>query len=230
MNEIILKTIKKYEIERSKYEIARTKYETEYQKEKNRVVWRKYKLKDLFIRKAPPSTNVPAKELTIYDTPFDGSIALITRAESNNGVKGFIDKEDFPTLKKGITYNDQFSLFLFHNYEFTTIKDHLSIITASKDKLQKIMEENDFVDFFMTTVLNRIFSKKIFSFSFTGTEYRFDRELILLPCIEVEKPEDCIWEEDGKFYTLAVDYISYLYLWGMMNKKQKLIENYSNRY
>ncbi len=148
------------------------------------VVWKRFRLSETFERNTPPSTESTAKELNISDSPFENSIALITRAETNNGIRGYIEKGDFSTLQKGITYNDQFSFFLFHNYEFTTIKDHLSVITAKNEKLQIILKDNDFVDVFITTILNRVFSKKIFSFNFTGADYRFDRELLLLPCLE----------------------------------------------
>lgn len=54
----------------------------------NNVIWKAYKLGDLFERTTPPATNCTAKELDIYDEPFDGSVALITRAETNNGIRG----------------------------------------------------------------------------------------------------------------------------------------------
>ena len=194
------------------------------------VVWKSYRLADLFVRSTPPSTGVAAKELNISEEPSDGLIPLITRAETNNGVRGYIEKESFPTAKNAITYNDQFSLFLFHNYEFTTIKDHLSIVKAREERLQSILDEYAHVNYFIVTVLNHIFSKDIFNFNFTGADYRFDREIILLPCLEVAEGEDYIWEENGKHYTLAVDYISYLYLTGRVNYNQKLIDNYTYQY
>lgn len=196
----------------------------------NNIIWKAFKLSDSFYRQTPPSTNMPAKELNISDEPFDNSIALITRAESNNGVKGYIEKGEFPTLKNKITYNDQFSLFLFHNYEFTTIKDHLSIFVPKNDYLKQLLDYNLSINVFLVNVLNYIFSKDIFNFNFTGADYKFDRELILLPCLEVGEGEEYIWEESGKHYTLAVKYISYVYLTGRVNYNQKRIDNYTYQY
>lgn len=195
-----------------------------------KVIWKAFKLSDHFLRQTPPSTNTPAKELNISNEPFANSIALITRAESNNGIKGYIEKGDFPTLSNKITYNDQFSLFLFHNYEFTTIRDHLSIFVPKNNRLRQILDSNPSINVFLATILNRIFSKDIFNYNFTGVDYKFDRELILLPCLEVGKDDEYIWEENGHYYTLAVEYISYIYLTGKMEKSQKKIDNYTYQY
>ena len=173
----------------------------------NEVIWRAYKISNLFKRCTPPSTNVPAKELEIHDYKKENTIALITRAEANNGIRGYIEKGDFPTISNAITYNDQFSLFLYHKYEFTTIKDHLSIIKCLNNNLQKILDSKSFVDSFLVIILNRVFSEEIFNYTFTGADYKFDREIILLPCLEVTKNDDYIWEENGHYYTLAVEYI-----------------------
>ena len=194
------------------------------------VIWKAFQLSKEFSKNAPPSTNVPAKELDISDEPFKGSIALVTRAETNNGIRGYIEKKEYPTLKNRITYNDQFSIFLYHNYEFTTIKDHLAIFVPKNNTFLSLLDDNPFLNGFLVTILNHIFSKDIFNFNFTGADFKFDRELILLPCLEVAKDEEHIWEEDGRCYTLAVDYISYLYLTGKVNYNQKFIDTYTYNY
>ena len=196
----------------------------------NKVIWKAYRLVEIFKRITPPSTNIVAKELDILDEPFDGSVALITRAETNNGIRGYIEKKDYPTLTGAITYNDQFSFFLYHDYEFTTIKDHLSIIKALSDNFQKILDNEVKVNIFLTTILNHVYSKKIFNFNFTGADYRFDREIILLPCLEVSEKDDWIWEENGKYWTLATNYVSYIYLQGRCNYYQKLIDKWTYQY
>ena len=152
------------------------------------------------------------------------------RAEANNGVKGYIEKKNYPTLKNKITYNDQFSLFLYHNYEFTTIKDHLSVLIPKNQIFLRILDCTPCVNVFLTTILNYAFSKKIFNFNFTGADFKFDREIILLPCLEVSSDEEYIWEENGHYYTLAVDYISYLFLTGKINYNQKKIDDYTYQY
>lgn len=170
------------------------------------VIWKKFVLEDTFSRSTPPSTNLTAKEMNISDEPFEGSIALITRAETNNGIRGYIEKGDYPSLKGAITYNDQFSFFLYHDYEFTTIKDHLSVVRAKNSYFQKLLDENKFLNEFIVAILNHVFSKEIFNFNFTGADYRYDREIILLPCFETDD-DDFILEENGKHYSLAVEYI-----------------------
>ena len=194
------------------------------------IIWKKFVLSETFSRKTPPSTSVTAKALNIHDEPSEGLIPLITRAETNNGIRGYIEKGTFPTAKNVITYNDQFSFFLYHEYEFTTIKDHLSIIKAKNEKLGELLDKYNYVNLFIVTILNHIFSKEIFNYNFTGADYRFDREIILLPCLEVGVDEDYIWEENGKHYTLAVEYISYIYLTGRVNYNQNRIDNYTTYY
>ena len=190
------------------------------------VVWKSFKLGDIIQRKTPPSTNVPAKNLEIRETYEDGLIALVTRAEKNNGIRGYIKKGEFSTAKNAITYNDQFALFLYHDYEFTTIKDHISIVEASNEKFKALLEENSYLSIFIVTILNHIYSKKIFGFNFTGADYKFDREIILLPCLEVSTSAESIWEEEGKYYTLAVDYIKELMDSAKALREQKTIKAY----
>ena len=192
----------------------------------NEVIWRACKISNLFKRCTPPSTNVPAKELEIHDYKKENTIALITRAEANNGIRGYIEKGDFPTISNAITYNDQFSLFLYHKYEFTTIKDHLSIIKCLNNNLQNILDSKSFVDSFLVIILNRVFSEEIFNYTFTGADYKFDREIILLPCLEVTKNGDYIWEENGHYYTLAVEYIERLMNEAKELREQKTIRLY----
>ena len=192
----------------------------------NEVIWRAYKISNLFKRCTPPSTNVPAKELEIYDYKKENTIALITRAEANNGIRGYIEKGDFPTISNAITYNDQFSLFLYHKYEFTTIKDHLSIIKCLNNNLQNILDSKSFVNSFLVIILNRVFSEEIFNYTFTGADYKFDREIILLPCLEVMKNDDYIWEENDHYYTLAVEYIERLMNEAKELREQKTIRLY----
>ena len=190
------------------------------------VIWKAFKISEIFKRVTPPSTNVPAKALNISDKQFDGSIALITRAETNNGIRGFIKKGNYPTLSNAITYNDQFSIFLYHKYEFTTIKDHLSVITGLNKTFQSLLDKNGFINSFLVILLNHLFSKDIFDYTFTGSDYKFDREIILLPCLEVSKDSDYIWEEDGHYYTLAVVYIEKLMKEAKELREQKTIRLY----
>jgi len=229
-------TIQLYKVEKAKYEAEKAKYlaekaiyETDYYKERTKIVWKAFCLGDLFQRITPPNTGNPAKELTIYEENDCHRIALVTRGEKNNGVVGYIEKNSFPTATNKIIYNDQFGTILFHNYEFTTIKDHLSILEPV-NRLLSVLELNIYAYVFLTKLINKIFDKQIFGFNYSAADFKFPREIILLPVIEVKDENDCIWEENGKFWTLAVNTASYLFLQGQINIQQRKIKNYSYGY
>jgi hypothetical protein len=190
------------------------------------VIWKSFKLGELFQRKTPPNTGKPAKELTIYDENDGSRIALVTRGERNNGVVGYIEKNSFLSAKNKIIYNDQFGTILFHNYEFTTIKDHLSVLEPV-DRLLSILEQNIHAYIFITKLINKIFNKQIFGFSYSAADFKFPREILLLPTLEVKDEKDCIWEKNGKYWTLAVDYISVLMTKAKERKEEKTIKLYA---
>ena len=189
------------------------------------TVWKSFKLGDLFNRKTPPNTGKPAKELNISEDYGIDKVALITRGEKNNGVVGYIDKSLFPFSKNKIIYNDQFGSILFHSYEFTTIKDHLSILEPIQ-KLLEILDQNIVAYHFITKMINKIFSKEIFNFNYSAADFKFPRELILLPVIEVDNKNHSFWEENGKYWTLDVDHIKTLMLEAKKRKEEKTIRLY----
>ena len=83
---------------------------------------------------------------------------------------------------------------------------------------------------FLSMLITHIFTSDVFGYSYKVNSERFDREIILLPCLEVADGEDFIWDKDGKHYTLAVEYIAYLYLTGRVDYNQKLVDNYTYQY
>ena len=181
------------------------------------VYWKPISLGDLFERETPPSTNTPAKNIKVYEQAGEGMVALITRGRTNNGVVGFIDKGSFPTVKNMITYNDQFGLALFHNYEFTTIKDHLSILRCKIPGLQTVLDANQYVYSFICFLINKTLAKSVYDFNYSPSDFRFDREIIWLPCKE-SADSDFIWNECGKKLVLDVEYIKYLLLRGEVER------------
>jgi hypothetical protein len=58
----------------------------------------------------------------------------------------------------------------------------------------------------------------------------FDRELILLPVVNVKETEEHIWEFEGKYYTLATSTMSYLFLQGKERAQEKKICSYTYKY
>lgn len=193
------------------------------------IIWKSFLVGDLLERKTPPSTNTPAKNLTIHLTKqTENDVALVTRAEKNNGVVGFIDRENYPTCINKITYNDQFGAVLFHNYEFTTIKDHITIIEAINPLLKELMNTNVSINIFIASLLNKIYSKSIFNFSYNPTEFRFPREIIMMPMEETNKEELTVVEENNKKYTFAVNYIEEIVEKANEKVNERTINKYKN--
>ena len=175
------------------------------------VFWRSFRVDEILKRTPPPSTGIPAKNFNVFEEPFDGSVALITRGKTNNGVVGYIDKGDLPTEERKITYNDQFGLTLYHPYEFTTIKDHLSVLKAKNGYLEKMMEDSDEINVFLAASINRALSKKIYTFNYSPSDFRFERELIVIPLVELSDEEtDFFIKEKNKKYGIHIEYIKYL--------------------
>lgn len=172
----------------------------------NKTFWRQFCVGDLLYRKTPPSTGVPAKNLNVSEEQKDDLIPLITRGKSNNGIVGYIEKGSFETAKNKITYNDQFGLVLYHPYEFTTIKDHLSVLEANDSRFGKLMDKSHNLNFFIAKMIDRALSKKVYSFNYNPTEFRFGREIIVLPIKECDKTSE-IWLIDNRSFTVDLDKI-----------------------
>ena len=226
-------TIRLYEAERAKYEAERAKYEEGYKKEKELLVWKSFKLSDLFENKTGRDSSIAQKNLnksSVKDDEFN--ISIVTESTANNGV-GFYLKENDPVLigkivEKGLTYGTQFGNANYHNYKFFII-GNVNYLNFKSIILYNIC--NDFVGNYFAQIINKIFKKSgLFGYMNKIGQDTFGREIILLPCLEVSKDEEHIWEENGHCYTLAVDYISYLYLSGKVNYNQKLIDTYTYSY
>ena len=193
------------------------------------TIWKEFSVDSLLERTTPPSTGVPAKQLTVYEEQSDGLIALITRGKSNNGIVGYIEKGDFETKKNKITYNDQFGLVLYHPYEFTTIKDHLSVLEAKTDALRKILDSSANANIFIAKMIDRALSKKIFSFNYSPSDFRFGRELILLPLVENNDIQFEICKINGQSYTLDTDTIDNLLLETRKRINERTIDFYKSK-
>ena len=191
------------------------------------VIWKAFKLGKMLTVVGTPNTACPAKALNISKEQQDGMIALVNSGRENNGVVGFIDKTNFASTKNKITYSDNFGLTFFHDYEFTLLGGgHLYILEPASNVLSNIFNDNAVCGGFVSTVINHVLAKSVYNYMYKANDYRFDREIILLPCLEVAKGSDYIWEDNGKYYTLAVDFIKELMEQAKERKEEKTIKLY----
>ena len=229
-------TIRLYEAERAKYEAERAKYEKGYKKEKDILVWKAFTLDSLFsfVSSNQLSSNKKALNVSpIKNTQF--TVALITQSEKNNGISGYLEESDEIRSKKMngyLTYSMHFGLCFFHDYDFVLMDTHGSLfrLIPKNDKLFRVLNRNRFINLYFGKSITKICSNGIYNYNWLPNSTRVGREIILLPCLEISSEEESIWEENGHYYTLAADYISYLYLSGRVNYNQKLIDAYTYSY
>ncbi len=223
-------TIRLYQAERAKYEAERAKYEADYKNEKEELIWKSFKLSDIFNNKTGRDSSIAQKNLTksnIKDNEF--KVSIVTETSINNGI-GFYLRENDPILTgkivdKGLTYGTQFGNANYHNYKFFII-GNVNYLNFKSNTLYKLC--NEYVGDYLARIISKIFKKsKLFGYVNKIDQDSFARELILLPCLEVSKDDEYIWEDEGHFYTLAINYISYLYLNGRVIFNQKLIDKYT---
>ena len=230
------KTIRLYEAEKAKYEVERAKYEAEYQKERTKVIWRSYKLGDLFEWNSHHKISKTAKEYNTIDHAEEGYVANVTAGMYNEGIACYLPKDSEIESKKKIncltisSNGAGVGACFFHDYYFISTGDN-ALLENRNEKLNDIFNFSKIVPLFFARTITKLFTNNgIFSWTYKVSKDDFNREIVLLPCLEVAAGEDYIWEENGKHYTLAINYISYLYLSGKVNYNQKLIDNYIYQY
>ena len=226
----------KYERERAKYERERAKYESGYKKERDVLVWKGFKLGNLFEFNSSNQLSLNKKALDISDIKNDEyKIALVTQSEKNNGISGYIKETEEISkkkMKKFITYSMHFGLCYYHDYDFVLMDTHGSVfrLLPKNHVLSDILERKKSVNYFISFLIKKVCHSDLFSYGYLPNSSRASREIILLPCLEVTKNDDYIWEENGHYYTLAVEYISYMYLSGRVEFNQRLIDKYEYKY
>ena len=193
------------------------------------VIWKAFKLGDLFTTKNGRDSNIAQKNLDKSDDKDDEyNISIVTESMFNNAI-GFYLKDSDPILKdkiveKGLTIGTQFGNANWHNYPHFII-GNVNYISFNDKKLYDIC--NNYVGNFLAKLINQIFKKSdLFGYMNKIDQNSFYREIILLPCLEVAASEDYIWEENGKHYTLAVDYIKKLMDEAKEAREQKTIRLY----
>ena len=237
------KTIKLYEAERAKYEREKAKYEREkakyesgYKKEKQILVWKAFKLGDLYNFDSSnqyPYTQKQVDLIAQKDSEHD--IAVIAQSEKNNGIIGYINRNSETekyTCHNLMTFSMNFGICFYHSYDYLLLDTHGSIfrLTPKNDSLSNKVTNNLLCNLFLAKTINKICSKSLYDWQRKPNSQRTSRELILLPCLEVSKEGEYIWEEDGRYFTLAVDYIAYIYLSGRAKYNEKLIDKYEYKY
>ena len=197
------------------------------------VVWKSFKLGKIFTPITGRDSTIAQKNLNKSNEKTEKyNVAIVTESTLNNGV-GFYMHNDDPVLKnkiveKGLTYGTQFGNANYHSYKHFII-GNTNYLKFNSDTLYEICD--DCLGYYFAKLINKIFKKsELFGYVNKIDQNAFKREIILLPCIEVRNDEEYIWEEGGKYYTLATNYISYIYLSGRVNYNQKLVENYTYQY
>ena len=198
------------------------------------VIWKAFKISDIFERSTSLAFNKNQKDIDLYETcDKNHNVALISASRIGSGRVGYI--EDAIVDKKNIsinklTFDDQWGFTFFQKEPFIITGGHNAILEVKKEKLKEMLDANLHCYSFLALIINNITIKTgIFGYGYKINN-KFDRELILLPCYEVGANESYIWEEDGHHYTLATNFISYIYLQGQCDKYQKLIEEYTYKY
>lgn len=135
-------------------------------------------------------------------------------------------------MKGFLTYSMHFGLCFYHNYDFVLMDTHGSVfrLIPHNTILNLLLSRYECLNYFLGRTITNVCKNGIYNYSWLPNSTRVAREIILLPCLEVGKDDEYIWEENGRYYTLAVEYISYIYLTGKMKNNQKKIDNYTYQY
>lgn len=203
---------------------------------KSEIIWKGFRLGNLFEWSGKHRISKTAKQYDTIDEPRDGYVANITAGKYNEGIANFIPEDDEINSKKRIytlTISSNGTTgggsCFFHDYYFVSTGDN-ALLENKCHKLQEIFDANHIVPRFFAKLITKMFMTESYSWGYKLSKELFNREIILLPCLEVSQDDEYIWEENGRYYTLATNYISYLYLTGKMNKYQKLIDTYTYTY
>ena len=178
------------------------------------VIWKAFKIGSIFERSTKLALSVNQKDLNLFDKKDDNySIALISASRDGSGRVGYIEKTLVKTelvSKNKITFDDQWGYTFFQQEDFVITGGHNAILEVKDNNLKFLLDNNLYCYSFISLILNQITIKSgIYGYGYKINN-KLDREIILLPCIEVSKDDEHIWEENGHYYTLAVDYIKEL--------------------
>ena len=200
----------------------------------NEAIWKAFQLGSIFERSTVLAFKKNQKDLTLTEEKQnDSDIALISASRNGSGRVGYLSEKEVPqsliSVNK-ITFDDQWGYTFFQKERFVITGGHNAILELKNSKLETLMQTFPSSFSFVCLIMNKItLRSEIFGYGYKINN-KFDREIILLPCLEVTKNDDYIWEENGHYYTLAVEYISYMYLSGRVEFNQRLIDKYEYKY
>jgi len=226
------KTIRLYEAEKAKYEAEKAKYEAEYLKEKPNVIWKTFKLGDLFQESTEHYLEKSKKNYDISENMTkEFPIAVCAASKNNNGIVGYIQEiDDVPHKKrKGFLTKGGFGHVFYQSDWFVKPGGSwgmLNILKIKEERLKNILDLDISGYYFFAKTLTKVFT----GMASWGYSVPLDREIIILPVLEVSDNDEYIWKENGKFWTLAANTVSYLYLQGQVNIQQRKINTYTYSY
>jgi len=230
------KTIRLYEAEREKYEAEREKYEAAYLKEQSSLVWKVFELGELFDRNSSHSIKAQKKNLDesdVYDEMH--TIKNITASKENNGCSGYLEDSGEVTERKKINLltiasDAAYGGVCFFQDDWFVSTGHNNILELKNQKMKSLLDADFNMYFYLAKIVTKIIRLPGINRFMRPIGSDFNREIILLPVIEVKGTDEYIWEENGKYFTLAVNTMSYLYLQGQVNIQQKKIDTYTYKY
>ena len=200
------------------------------------IIWKRFTLNYLFTFDSSNQLPFTKKQLDVSDYKDDTyNIAVVTQSEKNNGISGYVERnsiDENKIMKNVMIYSLNFGTCFYQSDAFVLLDTHGSIfrLIAKEYGLRKILEDDMIVGNFFAKMIMKICKNGIYNYNWKPNSQRAGLEYILLPCIEVKENDEYIWEENGHYYTLAVEYISYIYLDGRVRHNQKLIDNYTYHY
>ncbi len=187
----------------------------------NNVVWKMFKIGELFDRSSSLALKKNQKELNLVEAKDNSHyVGLVSASSKGSGIVGYLDKNDYDdTLvsTNKITFDDQWGYTYFQNEPFIITGGHNAILEVKDINLKKCLDANLFCYLFITRIINKItINSGIYGFGYKINN-KLDREKILLPLIKCDR-DSFIWNIDNEYYTLHVDYIKFL----LNNAKQRI--------
>lgn len=220
------RTINKYTKKMNQNVVESNKYKDLYNKSINKIVWKKFFVGELFDYNGNHRIGDSLKNLKTSDKKTDEYfVANITASKENNGCVCFL--RDHPKKKIGMltmASDAAYAGICFYQEDYFVSTGHNYLIEVQNPKFKTMLDGNKIVYNFFGKYLSKIFCNGIHGFM-RSVGPDFSREIILLPLIETSK-EKSIWNFDNKYYSLAVDIISYLYYAGQAKMYEKKIQNY----
>ena len=190
-----------------------------------------FRLGNLFELSTRHVIKTPLKNLHVHDEYHNGMVGNVTASKENNGVVGYIEENEEIKSKKiknilTLAPDAAYAGVCFYQKEYIVSTGHNKLIEFKLNSFKELFDRNEYLYLFLSRIITRIFCKTFYGFSKSITENDFNKEIILLPCLEVSQDDEYIWEENGRYYTLAVEYIKELMEKAKERKEARTIRMY----